>query len=391
MKSESVAIENSTRGSAANPDIAAPSTPGELSRSRRVLRAVANLFERIVGGTTIVVGLVVCLSVPVLQFLAFGYLLRSAGEIARSGRITRAFPGWRTAARIGSFGLVAWLFFLPARLLWGLAMDAELIEPGAGRAANLRVCAWVLGIAAGWHVFAAALHGLHWTRLFRPIANLVACRRGAFQRDWYGERYRTAVSGWNSLHLGELLSLGVRGYLGTALWLVVPSFFLLAGVNEPAMGVVGVGILTWVASHLPMAQVRFAAEDRIRAFFEVAKLRDLRARAPVVLFLASLLWLTLAISYGVFLIEDFPYGLLWIPSLAFVIAALPSRWLMGWAASCAFARDRSAGPWFRWPFWWLSFVASLAFAVSVYFMPYASFRGAWFLWDHPAFLLPILR
>lgn len=360
-----------------------------LRTVRAAGRLAAGGIRRFAGGVSLLAGLAVCFSIPVAQFLAFGYVLRSAGGLASTGRVGGALPGWRTAARLGSFLLAAWLFTLPAQVLASFAADAELVSPGSAAAGRLAAAAALAWAITAFHIGVAALYDLRWTRLFRPISNLLWLVRGARRRSWYAERARAAWAGWRRLRLDELLSLGVRGYLGTAIWLAAPSFFLLAGLDEPAMGVLGVCLLTWTASLLPVVQIRFAAEDRFGAFFEVRAARAVRTHAPAATFLATLAWLALSLAVYVVLIEQFPYGLLWIPSLVFVIAALPPRWLMGWASGRAAARGRPAGPWLRWPFWWLTLAVCLIFAATAFYMPYTSFRGSWIQWDHPAFLFPI--
>jgi hypothetical protein len=364
---------------------------GELRPVRALGRWAAGGVRRAAGAATLLAGLAVCFSIPVAQFLAFGYMLRSAGGVASTGRIGEALAGWRTAARLGAFLAAAWLCTLPAQVLASFAADAELVSPGSVGANRLRTASVAAGVFTVFHVGAAALYDLRWTRLFRPLSNLLWLARGVPRGSWYAERARAALAGWRRLHLFELVSLGVRGYLGTAMWLAAPSFFLLAGLDEPAMGVIGVCMLTWTASLLPVVQIRFAAEDRFGAFFEVGAARALRARAPAATFLATLAWLALSLVVYLSLVEEFPSGLEWIPSLAFVVAALPPRWMMGWAAARAASRDLPAGPWLRWPFWWLTLAVCLAFAATAFYMPHASFRGSWIHWDQPAFLFPIWR
>src|SRR5262249_4872887 len=82
---------------------------------------------------TLTITLAVLAAVPVLQFLSLGYLLESAGRIARTGRLRDGFIGVRTAARFGGAVLGVWLSLLPVWLVSSLALEARLIPPGRPR------------------------------------------------------------------------------------------------------------------------------------------------------------------------------------------------------------------------------------------------------------------
>lgn len=355
-----------------------------LARLRRFLR---NGF----GVICLLLGLAFCSTVPVLQFLALGYLLRSAGDVVRSGRMRNAFPGIQSAARVGSFVLTAWLLLFVFSVLAGLTRDAELIDAGSSSARWLLALTLGAATVIGMQISIAFVRGLNWSYIFRPLSNLKWLWRDALRWSWYRQQIAVGVQELRSLRWIELLRLGVLAYLGSWVWLLPPSLLLVGGQREGLFRVLGIAWLAYSVTMLPLIQTRFAADPRWNVFFEWSAARQLRRRAPVAIFLFTFLWLALGLIPYVLLIESFPYGLLWIPSLAFVLTTLPPRLGMAWTVSRAMRREHVAGPWFRWPCGLLSYTAGLIFSTLVFFSPYVVFRGSWILLDHPAFLFPILK
>src|SRR3954452_19471060 len=79
--------------------------------------------------------------------------------------------------------------------------------------------------------------------------------------------------------------LGVRGYAGALIWLLIPTALLaVANKTEPGpllISVIGGVCLIPVLGWLPLLQARFAAENRFGAFFELKAARQHIARAPL--------------------------------------------------------------------------------------------------------------
>src|SRR4051794_20185245 len=70
-----------------------------------VARGVASAVEWTFGLISLVLGLAILAALPVVQFASLGYLLESAGRVARTGRLRDGLIGVRLAARVG--GVVA--------------------------------------------------------------------------------------------------------------------------------------------------------------------------------------------------------------------------------------------------------------------------------------------
>src|SRR5262249_23715279 len=110
-----------TFAEAESPDLlVAPESP-RWGRVRRTFRAIASVAEWLFGVAALVVGLAVLATLPILQFLSLGYLLESAGRIARERRLASGFVGVRKAARVAGLVLGAWLALLPLRAVSALS------------------------------------------------------------------------------------------------------------------------------------------------------------------------------------------------------------------------------------------------------------------------------
>ena len=101
-----------------------------------------------------------------------------------------------------------------------------------------------------------------------------------------------------SLQTPKYFWLGLRGALGTLIWLA-PSFVIIAAFRDGETGFAGlVGfaallLLGLGMLYLPMLQVHFAAENRFRALFEVRTIRRDFRRAPWSWFAAMVICLVL--------------------------------------------------------------------------------------------------
>jgi hypothetical protein len=146
--------------------------------------------------------------------------------------------------------------------------------------------------------------------------------------------------------------------------------------------------MTLVLLYLPFVQVRFAAENRFRAMFEVSAVREWFRRGPWAFWIALLVALVLALPLIPFKIEIIPRDAIWLPSILFVLFALPSHLLTGWACSYASHRTRRRN-WFS---RWLARLAMLPVAAAYVFITYFSVYVAWdglkSLYGQHAFLLP---
>jgi hypothetical protein len=96
---------------------AAEPSPRRFRRSRKLLkrvgRALGSAFGWVFGLVSLVLGLSILASLPILQFLSLGYLLDSSARVARSGRLRDGFIGVRLAGRIGESALRVCISMIP--------------------------------------------------------------------------------------------------------------------------------------------------------------------------------------------------------------------------------------------------------------------------------------
>lgn len=366
-------------------EVEAVSRPG----GRGVVGRIACFIRGIFSFISLIVLLGLSVTLPWTAILFLGYLVYSAGEVARRGWGS-ALPGLTRAGQLGGLGLAAGLAWIPVWILQSSASDAAILLPDSESAILLRRLS---RIAAGVWLFqtlVVVLRGGRKWYFLRPLANVWWLTTGLLRPGWYVERWREARDWWESLGVGETLSLGVRAFIGTMVWLVIPSVMIGFGPRVPIIGLVGAILLAWCALHVPIMQVRLALEDRIGVFAEIAASRELRRRAPVAMLLAMLVWVLVSIPLYILLIEPFAWGLLWLPGILFALLLPLSRWAWGGAVGRGMVRASRANWLVRVVCWCLSFLLGLLYAGVVFLSPYLLFRGQWALIEHHALLFPIL-
>jgi hypothetical protein len=406
-------------------------------------------LEWAVGIPCLLIALAVLASLPVLQFLSLGYLLEVSGRIARTAhwretarrgrgfagfgifigqlvlRFGQCFIGARKAARLGFFVAFAYLLLLPLRFVSSYALSAQLIDPDSTTAR-----AWTAGLMA--LTLATAI-------LFVPILYALLLLTRAVAAWWHGEHFilfgrlshggfytepRDAV--WEfvaSLRLPYYFWLGLRGFVGSLAWLVIPISLIALGRligQQGSDGAGGIGFLVgfagsvqfiFVLLQLPFLQVRFAAENRFRALFEWHVVVRQFCRAPWAFGAAVLVALLFALPLYLLKIEPLfraqtgPSGhpllyparlllldetlILVLPGLIFIVFILPARVLSGWAYARSLRRGERRRHWFfigTAPLWTLPVVAF--YVLIVFFTQYTSWNGIWSLYEQHAFLLP---
>jgi hypothetical protein len=275
----------------------------------------------------------------------------------------------------------------PLRFVALLAGSARLIEPD-GRAERFWTATlWVLTLLFVMHVVSACWRGGRLRSFFwpRPVRFVRELRQpGAFARA------RDAV--WEfvrGLHLPYYFWLGLRGFLGGIVWLLVPITLLAGGTRAPLLGFLGGALLAIVVIYLPFAQVRFAVENRWRAMFEVRAVRDNFRRAPLAFFVAQLVTLASALPLYLLKIEIIPREAAWLPGLVFVAFIFPARLLAGWAYGRSERRATPRHGFFRVAARLAIAPAAIAYAVIVYFTQFTSWYGIASLYEQHAFLLPV--
>ncbi|MCC9602391.1 DUF4013 domain-containing protein [Stieleria sp. JC731] len=317
---------------------AAERSSDELPK-RGVIRRGIGFLTWGISGSFAIVSMIVCLAfiaaVPILQLVTFGYLLDVAGGLAGGRKLRDSLPKLESFKRIGIVAGAVVIGAIPVQVLVHLESVAALVDPGSNQAGRLRTFAMIAAIAAMFYLLWALARGA------RLIDFLWPQPIGMIRRGWRPSTYRELPDRlWSftrSLQLPKYFWLGLRGAIGTLIWLV-PAMIIIATNRNGETGLAGlVGILAGVAlgivlMYLPMLQAHFAAENRFRALFEVRRIRRLFCYAPWAWFGAMLLSLVLfPIPLYLLKIEALPREVAWLPTLVFVAFILPARLSAGLA------------------------------------------------------------
>jgi hypothetical protein len=444
--------ETSLRASLPQPPMSMPgprvlgTTAGAMEDSQRswvfeIIDFVSWLFSRLFGIISIIFLLAVTANIPILQFLSLGYLLEVTGRIARGQKLRSVFIGLEKASRLGSVVLGAWLCLLPVRFASQLSLEAYLIDPHSPQTQFMRRLVIVMIVLTVAHVAAAWFCGGRLRYFFWPVVApfsfmIWMARRFAgsnfFRRllgitvgwlsphlvdnicnakpieDWFlpailwkkirqRGAYQAARDGlWNffsQLNLGYYFKLGVLGFIGTALWLVIPTGLLvgstsLSGAGAVLTGLVGSLIAIPVFSILPFLQAHFAVDGNLRRFLQVGTVLKNVGKAPVSHVIALLLTLLFALPLFLLKIEEIPAELLWTLSIVFVIFTWPAKVITGWAYAQGTRQEKPHRWWIRYPILTLAVPICLAFVFVLFFTRYITWNGAFSLIENHVFLLP---
>ena len=363
---------------------------------RRSLAAIASAWEWCFGCLSIIIGLAIIATIPILQLLSLGYLLEVAGRIARTGKLSSAFVGVRKAARVGTMALGTWLVMLPVTVISSFWYSAHLVDANSDTTAGWSIALTVAVVLAVTHILWAWYRGGRLRHFFWP----------APVRFWRwlrqpGKIDRAADALWDfvtSLRLTYYFKLGFVGFFGTIAWLFVPVLFGVAATDPNGDAQVLWGLISGITFaiavfHLPMVQVEYAADGKWRRLFDVKAVWRDWYRAPAAGLIALVATLAFALPLYLLKIELLPREVTYLPSLLFVLFALPSRVLQGWAVARARKKaDRSFG-WFHFGFL-LPLIATALTAAGIYslisfFTRYTSWYGGWSLLEQHAFLVPV--
>ncbi len=352
--------------------------PLALTRRRpRVPRPISWAISAAIGlwgALSLIVGLAILATVPVLNLLSLGYLLEASGRIARTRRFTAGFIGLRTAAAIGAVVFAGWLVRWPILAVADFWYASHLIDP-ASRATKVLAAAW----------FMTVLLLLTATGVTAAIALRFSPKLYATARDrvWELLTRRLPYYFW----------LGLRGFVGGLIWLLVPvSIMASAAALPPGPGalvsLLGGMLLVPVLVYLPFLQTHFAAEGRFTAMFELRAVRQIFRRAPIAFWLALVTTLLFAVPLYLLMIEAVPQEVTWLPSIVFVVFLFPARLLSGWAYARGSRREKPR----LWLFRWLSRLGMLPVAITYAFFVWLSQYLLWYgvlsMYHQHAFLLP---
>ncbi len=339
-----VASELSVAGEQALPIVSLP---------RRFFRTTTRLVVTVVGALFCLASLVALLAfltaVPLIQLIAFGYMLDVAGRLTRGGTLKQSLYGLPQAGRIGLAIVALFLASLPVHLLTHWEAVASLVDPGSDVAMRLRYGAMGSAfLATVWLLWV-------WTRGGRLKHYLWPEPKRFLRESWrigtWSHLPNRLWASTVSLELPRLFWLGLRAAAGTLVWLL-PAMLIIAANRNGTTGLAGlVGGLSLIALgltlfYLPMLQAHFAAENRLSALFEVREIRQYFRRAPWAWWGAMLCSLVLMpIPLYLLKIEATPQEVVWLPCLFFVAFMLPARVSAGMALRRARRAEQPRGTW----------------------------------------------
>lgn len=363
---------------------------------RRPIAFLTWSFQLLFGLGSLIFLLSVIAAVPVLNLFVLGYLLEVEGRVARSGRLRDAFPLIRVAPRIGSIVLGVYLWTLGLRLLANQSANAYIIDPGGVADRRLAVVSMVVWVLVTIHLCLSLARGGGLTTFIRPIKNL----RWLWARWRAGDYLETASKHVQSfaseLQFRHHFWLGLRGFVVGMTWLVVPSALYVSATRPEggaALFTVFIGfLLTLVFAWLPFLQARFAAENRLRAGFEVRQVKDLFRHAPFAFLFATILVYVLALPMYLFKAVQLPSDAQWPITLIFILSIYPARVATGWVYHRAVQRrEQGLKSWLSTRLFvraGLMFPLLGIYTFILYFTQFIGADGKAELVKHHAFLIP---
>ncbi|MGI9474144.1 MAG: DUF4013 domain-containing protein [Rubripirellula sp.] len=351
------AFRESSRDPFAEPDVISSArdestTLPAVARPGFIRRTIAFVAWTIRGSfciASLIVLLAVLTAIPVLQLIAFGYLLQVAGGLANGAKLRDSLPHLNAAGQIGLAAVAIFIAALPTQALAHLESVSTLINPGSRQAVAMR---WA---AIGFSLFMTGYLLWAWVRGGRLVHYLWPQPKRLLRVGWRWSTWRTAPDRlWAftaSLEMPKYFWLGLRGAVGTLVWLfpamvIIAAFRIgetgLAGlVGFASLVLLGIGML-----YLPMLQAHFAAENRLSALFAVRTIRRDFRRAPWAWLLAMIVCLVVTpIPLYLLKIEATPREVMWAPCLLFVAFILPARIATGLALRRARRRPEPSGRW----------------------------------------------
>ena len=354
--------------------------------------AKPGIFRRFLGGcfwlarslfciASLIGLLAVMTAIPLVQLVAFGYLLDVAGRLARGNSFKECLPN---LGRAGAIGLTVTMIFIasvPTQVLVHWESVSQVINPGSAQTETLRTIAVSLSLfATGYLLWAWA-------------------RGGRLKHYMWPEPKRFLREGWRwstwkhlpdklweftvALELPRLFWLGTRGALGTLVWLIPGMIIISLNRNGEtgfagllgAIALFGMGVGLF---YLPMLQVHYAAENRLSALYEVRTIRENFRAAPWAWLIAMILGLVvLPIPLYLLKIEATPREVTWLPCVVFIAFILPARIAEGLALRRARRRPPPSGRWSKFSIWFCRVAMVVVVATYLVFLTISQFTS----WD----------
>ncbi|MDB2318579.1 hypothetical protein N9V88_03230, partial [bacterium] len=133
------------------------------------MNALSTFASHIFGVVSIVILLAITASIPILQFISFGYLIEVSGRLARQRTFRDAMIGLSKASKLGSVIVGCWLTCLPARLLSSIWQEAYLIDSSSSETLIAKNCLFLVIILSVCHIFTALICGARLRYFFWPL------------------------------------------------------------------------------------------------------------------------------------------------------------------------------------------------------------------------------
>ncbi|MFG0334700.1 MAG: hypothetical protein ACF8TS_15190 [Maioricimonas sp. JB049] len=362
---------------------------------RHPLLAIGWILRTSFGLASLTLLLAVVAAVPVLNFIALGYLIEAEGRVARTGKLRRSLPLLNLAPRIGAIALGIWICLLPLRFIGSMTSDAALIDPGSAIDGRMQALARVAWVVLTVHICLALARGGSLSCFLRPIRNYRWLRSRLRDGDYFAVAATNIRQFVRRLRIRHHFWLGLRGFVGAFLWLLPPTI-LYAAVDRSDPGPILVSVLgglglVIVFGWVPFLQAHFAATGRFGAFRELKSIRTLFRHAPLCWLMALVLIYVLALPLYLFKVLLPPQDAMWGITLVFLLSIFPARMVTGWAYAQAIRRKREDRP-AHWTFRWGARLVAVpllaAYVFILYFTQFIGAHGKGVLYEHHAFLLP---
>jgi len=379
---------------APNRGITRPMRAFVVTGSRLVWRWTSQTVEWCFGLVSMIVGLSILATVPLLQFVSLGYLLELSARVGRSGKLRHGFQDVKNWGRFGGAVLAIWLLLLPLRLMADFHYSALLLD-NSQRATEIQLAMLVYGTFLLAHIPFACFRGGRFRHFAWPAPWSFGKQllQVGFLATYTLARDRFC-DGMSRLELPKYFWLGIRGFVVALIWIAVPITIMVAATQLPETAAlffsfIGGVSLAVVLLYVPFLQANFAVDNKLRSGFDVRRVRQQFSRAPIAWWFALLITLSMALPLYILKAELIPREAAWLPSIVFVVSILPARIFVGWTLYRAEKRTEPRHFLFRWSSRFMAVPVVLFYVLIVYFTQYVSWYGSFSLYEQHAFMLPV--
>ena len=352
------------------------------------------VFELAFGLLSLFAMLAFLAAIPVVNFMALGYLLEAEGRVARTGKLRYAMPLLALAPKLGGIvaGVSIWWWIV--HLMADAASDARIIAPGTAVSFGWRMALMAFAMVVATHVVLAIARGGRLGLFFWPTPLNALWLRKQLRKGDYLDKASLAVREFvSALRLQYHFWLGLRGFVFAFAWLAIPTalFATLRDTSKPGqviLTLIGGFVLSVVLSWVPFLQANFAVEGRWQAAFELKKIREMFRRAPLVMVLSLIVMYALSLPLYLFKIPALPRDVYWLFTPIFIVSIYPAKILIGWAYACAMKREQRTWLLLRWPLYILLTAVLIFYVFLLFFTRAICAGGTAVLFQHHGILLP---